>query len=85
MNSLIIENGGDAITGLTISVNNAEINKLMVFPKIVSLWAGIAGVSLLLAGESADNAVVAVSAAIIYLFTPAKANIKIEGKIIKLE
>lgn len=85
LNRIIIENGGDAITGLKISVNNSEINKVLLFPKVISLWVGVVAMSLIVSGEFADNAIVAVSAAIIFLFTPAKANIKVEGEVVKLE
>ena len=85
LNKLIIENQADAITGLKISVNNSEINQVLLFPKVISLWVGIAAMALLASGESADNALVAAGAAIIYLFTPAKTNIKVEGMVVRLE
>jgi len=85
LNKLMIENQADAIKGLKFSVNNSEINQVLLLPKVISLWVGIAAISLLASGESADNALVAAGAAIIYLFTPAKVNIKIEGMLVKLE
>lgn len=85
LNQIITKNGGDAILDLKISVKNSGVNYFLLVPKVLSLWTGVVAISLLASGESADNAIVAASSVIIYLFTPAKANIKVQGVVVKLE
>ncbi len=84
LNAVIEEHNGSAITNLTISVYNPPVrNGLMLFVKTVSLTAALISIPVTAIEPSQEGAVIALSSSLIYLFTPAAADIKIEGTVVR--
>ena len=84
LNNIIKKNNGDAIVDLTISVSNPPINGFTFFTKVMSLWGALIFTPLTIIEPSRDYAIIAASSIVLYIFTPAAADIKIEGKVVKL-
>lgn len=84
LNKIIRKNNGDAIVDLTVSVSNPPVNGLTFFTKVVSLWGALIFTPLTIIEPSRDRAIIAASSIVLYMFTPAAAEIKIEGKVVKL-
>lgn len=84
LNNLVRMNNGDAIVDLTVSAANSPINGLSFFTKIVSFWTALIATPLTIIEPSRDHAIIAGSAIILYVFTPAAAEIKIDGKVVKI-
>ena len=84
LNNIIKDSNGDAIIDLVISVSNPAINGFSLFVKTISFWTALAGTALTITEPSAANAIIAASSAIVYIFTPAAADINFEGKVVKL-
>lgn len=84
LNDIISENDGDAIVDLTVSVANSPANGFTFFTKVTSLWGALIFTPLAIIDSSRDYAIIAAGSAIVYIFTPAAADIKIEGKVVKI-
>ena len=84
LNDLIKKNNADAIVNLTISVSDPPINGLTFFTKVLSLWGSLIFIPLTIAEPSRDYAIVAASSVILYIFTPAAADINVKGKVIRI-
>jgi hypothetical protein len=84
LNNIIEKNNGDAIVDLSVSVSNPAINGFTFFIKTISFWTALVATSLTIKESSGDHAIIATSSIALYLFTPAAADIKIEGKVVKL-
>lgn len=84
LNDLVRKNNGDAIVDLTVSAGNSPLNGLSFFTKIVSFWTALIATPLTIAEPSRDHAIIAGSAILLYVFTPAAAEIKLDGKVVKL-
>jgi len=84
LNDLIEENNGDAIVNLIISVSDAPVNGLTFFTKALSFWGSLIFIPLTIAEPSSERAIIAASSVAVYIFTPAAADIKVEGKVIKI-
>lgn len=85
LNRLIDKNKGDAIVELTISVSDPPVNNLTFFTKMVSLWGSLIFIPLTAIEPSRENAIIAASSVILYIFTPGAADINIEGKVVKIK
>ena len=85
LNKIIKEHDGDAITGLTVSVHNPPFaNGLLWFVKTVALTATLVSTTVTIIEPQRLPAMIAVGSAAVYVFTPAKATIKVEGSVVKL-
>jgi len=84
LNKLIKKNEGDAIVNLTVSVSNPPINGFTFFTKVVSLWGSLIFIPLTIAEPSRDYAIIAASSVVLYIFTPAAAEINVKGKVVKI-
>ena len=84
LNDLMDKNKGDAIVDLVISVSDAPINGLTFFTKVVSFWGSLIFIPLTIADPTNEKAVIAASSLVVYIFTPAAADVKVEGKVIRI-
>ena len=84
LNDIISKNDGDAIVDITVSVANSPANGFTFFTKVTSLWGTIIFTPLAIIDSSRDYAIIAAGSAVVYIFTPAAADIKIEGKVVKI-
>ena len=84
LNDIITENDGDAIVDLTVSVANSPINGFTFFTKVISFWGAAIFTPLAIIESSRDYAFIAAGSILIYIFTPAAADIKLEGKVVKI-
>ncbi len=84
LNNIIEKNNGDAIVDLSVSVSNPAINGFTFFIKTISFWTTLVATSIAISESSADPAIIAAGSTALYLFTPAAAEIKIEGKVVKI-
>ncbi|MEX2603732.1 MAG: hypothetical protein WD361_06000 [Gracilimonas sp.] len=85
LNSIIAKHDGDGIVDLTISVNNPPfINGMMWFTKTVALTAALISIPATIIEPKRGYALTAAGSSVVYLFTPAAAEIKIEGKVVRL-
>lgn len=85
LNKIIQEHDGDAITNLTVSVHNPPVaNGLLWFVKTVALSATLISTTIAIIEPKQTPALIAVGSAAVYIFTPAKATIKVEGTVVKL-
>ncbi len=85
LNAIIQQHNGDAIVDLTISVHNPPVrNGLLWFTKTVAFWTALIFTPLTLIEPKSDHAIIAASSIGLYMFTPATAIIKVEGKVVRL-
>lgn len=85
LNKIIEEHNGDAITNLTVSVHNPPVaNGLLWFVKTVALTATVASTFITIIEPQRVPALIAVGSAAVYVFTPAKATIKVEGSVVRI-
>lgn len=84
LNDLISDNNGDAIVELTISVGNSPANGFTFFTKMVSFWGSLIFIPLAIIETSSEYAVIGASSAVLYIFTPAAADINVKGKVVKI-
>lgn len=85
LNAIIRQDNGDAIVDLTISVSNPPVrNGLLWFTKAMALWTALISIPLTIIEPKTTHAVIAASATAVYLFIPAAAVIKVEGKVVRV-
>ena len=84
LDEIIQEQGGDAIVDLKISVHSPNLNSFLWFTKVVAFMTAIIATPITLAEPSPTGAYVSSGSALVYLFTPAAADIKIDGRVVKL-
>lgn len=85
LNRLIKEHNGDAIVDLTIAVYNPPFrNGILWFTKTVALSAALITFPIAIIEAKAGYAVTGAGSAAVFLFTPAAADIKVEGKVVRL-
>lgn len=85
LNRIIKEQNGDAITNLSVSVHNPPVaNGLLWFVKTVALTATLASTTITIIEPDRVPALIAAGSAAVYVFTPAKATIKVEGYVVRI-
>lgn len=84
LNTLIDKNEADAIVNLTIAVSNPEANVFFLFTKILSFFSSMVFIPITIADPSIENGLIAATSLAIYLFSPARADIEIQGQVVKL-
>ena len=84
LSRIIERNKGDAIIDLKVSVSNPPINGFMLFVKTVSFWTALAGAVLTITEPSPSNAFIAAGSVLLYMFTPAAADISFAGKVVQI-
>lgn len=85
LNNIIEKNGGDAIVDLRISVHNpAGKNGLLWFSKTLTTTASVLFTFLAISDPQPEFTAIAVSSTGIALFTPAAADIKVAGTIVRI-
>ncbi len=85
LNKIIEKHDGDAIVNLRISVNNpAGKNGLLWFSKTLTTTASVLFTFLAISDPQPEFAAIAVGSTGIALFTPAAADIKVEGTVVRI-
>lgn len=85
LNKIIEEQNGDAIIDMTISVYNPPVrNGLLLFAKTVALSAVLIATPITIIKPSRESVIIAGSSGLLYLFTPAAADIRVEGKVVRV-
>ncbi|MCP9291960.1 hypothetical protein [Gracilimonas sediminicola] len=85
LNKIIEKHDGDAIVNLRISVNNpAGKNGLLWFSKTLTTTASVLFTFLAIADPQPEFTAIAVSSTGLALFTPAAADVKVEGTVVRI-
>ncbi|MEQ8523166.1 hypothetical protein [Gracilimonas sp.] len=85
LNKIIEKNGGDAIVNLHISVNNPTgKNGLLWFSKTITTTASVLFSFLAISDPKPEFAAIAVGSTAAALFTPAAADIRVEGTVVRI-
>ena len=84
LDEIIEQNNGDAIVDMKISVHSPGINSFLWYTKVIAFLTAIIATPITLAEPSPTGAYIATGSTLVYLFTPAAAEIKIEGTVVRL-
>lgn len=84
LNELIRKNNGDAIVDLTIAVSDSPLNGFTFFVKVISFWSSVIFIPVTVVEPTSEHAIIAASSLVVYVFTPAAADINVKGKIVKI-
>lgn len=85
LNEIIENQQGDAIIDLSISVFNPPgRNGMLLLTKTLALTSALIFITLTITDPKASYAVLAAGSAALFLFTPAAADIRIEGRVVRI-
>lgn len=85
LNEIIEKYQGDAITDLSISALNPPTrNNLLLFAKTVALSSALVFTTATIINLKMSYGAAAAGSAAVYLFTPAAAKVRVEGRVVRL-
>lgn len=84
-NHIIEKHEGDAIVDLEISGTNPPSNSIFLFTKLIGLVVGGVGIVQTIQDPTVSSSAFTLGGSLVYLFSPASAQIQLEGKVVTIQ